>query len=74
MPMIVLAWNYRGLANPRAVQFLRDLVLRTRPNIVFLYENLAKLDKVDSIKNSMGFDGLEFIDCRGFFIITPKQR
>jgi hypothetical protein len=36
--MNYLAWNYRGLGNPRTVQELARLVRAQDPNVVFLIE------------------------------------
>ena len=35
------------------------------PNLIFLMETLAKVEKVNRIKEKLGFMGLHIIDCNG---------
>ncbi|CAN0899574.1 hypothetical protein LINGRAHAP2_LOCUS20353 [Linum grandiflorum] len=48
--MIALAWNCRGLGNPRAVHVLDELVKAYRPDIVFLLETLVGSTKMEEIR------------------------
>ncbi|XP_062099802.1 uncharacterized protein LOC133805647 [Humulus lupulus] len=63
--MSTLFWNYRGLGTPWTTQFLQELVLRKRPNFIFLCEILCKQVKVDRLKRLLGFEGLVVVDSRG---------
>ena len=50
-----LSWNCRGLGNPWAVKALHDLVRRWNPKIVFLMETKLKKNRMERIKNRIGF-------------------
>ena len=50
-----LSWNCRGLGNPWAVKALHDLVWRWNPKIVFLMETKLKKNRMERIKNRIGF-------------------
>lgn len=63
--MSLLAWNCRGLDNPRAVRFLEEIINQTRPSIVFLSEALVKKAKIEKIKRQVGFFGYFSIDVHG---------
>ena len=39
--MSAMVWNCQGLAHPRAIRVLKDMVLKFRPFLVFLCETLA---------------------------------
>lgn len=61
----MLSWNCRGLGAPRTIQFLQELVLRKRPNFIFLCETLCKKVKVEKIRSLLGFEGLVVVEPRG---------
>ena len=50
-----ISWNYRGLGNPWSVKALHDLVQRWNPKIVFLMETKSRKNRVERIKNRIGF-------------------
>uniref|UniRef100_A0A803Q4W9 CCHC-type domain-containing protein n=1 Tax=Cannabis sativa TaxID=3483 RepID=A0A803Q4W9_CANSA len=63
--MISLSWNCRGLGNPRAVQFLKDLVVQKRPDIIFLCETLCRKDVVERVRVTLGFEGCFVVEAQG---------
>lgn len=63
--MSLLAWNCRGLANPRAVRFLRDMVTQIRPSFIFLSETKVKKNTVLKVCKKLGFVGCYNVDSQG---------
>ncbi|XP_060974042.1 uncharacterized protein LOC115695103 [Cannabis sativa] len=63
--MSIISWNFHGLGNPWAQQFLKDLVVQKKPNYLFLCETLAKKDMVERVRVAIGFEGALAIDCQG---------
>ena len=51
----IISWNCRGLGNPRSVRALHDLVRCWNPKIVFLMETKSKKNRMERIKNRIGF-------------------
>ncbi|XP_074361982.1 uncharacterized protein LOC141702184 [Apium graveolens] len=62
--MSVLVWNCRGMGNPRAVRFLKEIIQKHRPSLVFLSETLVRRNKIESICRLIQFEG--------FFTIEPQ--
>ncbi|KAK6160405.1 hypothetical protein DH2020_003786 [Rehmannia glutinosa] len=62
--MSIIAWNCRGLGNPRTIQELRDFVRSKSPQLVFLCETKCKSPVIDKIKQSLNFHGFS-VDARG---------
>lgn len=75
--MSVLSWNFRGLGNPRVVQFLQEIIFQKKSSIVFLCETLCKREKVEQVKSRMGYEGSFVVEARGhsggISIIWRKQ-
>ncbi|XP_060972489.1 uncharacterized protein LOC115717814 [Cannabis sativa] len=63
--MNTLSWNCRGLGNPRACQFLENIVVQKKPNFIFLYETFCKTDIVVRIKHKLGFEGAYCVEVHG---------
>lgn len=63
--MSCLSWNCRGLGNPRAVSFLKEIVREKRPSFIFLIETLCYRNKIEEIKNLLGYDDFVSVDCVG---------
>lgn len=63
--MSTLACNCRGLGNPRAVQFLKDMVIQKRPQLIFLCETLCIKEKVDKVRDLIGFESSFSVDVLG---------
>lgn len=63
--MSLLAWNCRGLANSRAVQFLKNTVYQYRPSIIFLSETLVKSNIIADICRVIGFSFYHVGDVQG---------
>ena len=53
--MRAISWNCQVLGNPRSVRALHDLVRCWNPKIVFLMEIKSKKNRMESIKNRIGF-------------------
>ncbi|XP_042944729.1 uncharacterized protein LOC122278616 [Carya illinoinensis] len=60
-----LCWNCRGLGNPRTVLELHLWVKVKVPNFVFLMETKCSREKVELVRNLLGFDCSFTVDCRG---------
>uniref|UniRef100_A0A803Q9L8 Reverse transcriptase domain-containing protein n=1 Tax=Cannabis sativa TaxID=3483 RepID=A0A803Q9L8_CANSA len=63
--MSILSWNCCGLGNQRTKQFIIELHAQKRPNFIFLCETLCKKNKVEEIKNAIGFDGAFIVEAQG---------
>ncbi|XP_062103848.1 uncharacterized protein LOC133814961 [Humulus lupulus] len=63
--MSIFSWNCRGLGNPRAVQFLKDIICQKKPNFVFLCETLCKGERIKRIQYQLGFEGSLSVDAVG---------
>ncbi|KAG6683712.1 hypothetical protein I3842_12G027600 [Carya illinoinensis] len=63
--MIILSWNCRGLGNPRTVRELHLLVKEKGPRIVFLSETKCRRDRVEGVRNKVGFDESFVVDSVG---------
>ena len=51
----IISWNCRGLGNPQSVRALHDLVRCWNPKIVFLMDTKSKKNRMERIKNRIGF-------------------
>ncbi|XP_050217337.1 uncharacterized protein LOC126668167 [Mercurialis annua] len=60
--MSCLGWNCRGLANPRAIRFLRDLARRLNPSFIFLCETMINEDRIIAHRDAMGFEESFVVD------------
>lgn len=63
--MSLLALNCRGLANPRAVRFLKEINKQYMPNIIFLSETLVKRNKIERVCKALGFGECFAVDAQG---------
>lgn len=63
--MSCLAWNCHGLANPRTVRFLKEIINQLRPNLVFLSETMVRREKVDKFCKAIHYAGSFTIDSQG---------
>ena len=61
--MRVLAWNCRGLGDPRAVRALKGLVNDEAPDIIFLLETKCKTREMEVICRKLGQINKIFVDC-----------
>ncbi|XP_042483764.1 uncharacterized protein LOC122064115 [Macadamia integrifolia] len=52
--MKLLSWNCQGINPSLTVRNLKDFVRKNRPEIIFLMGTKAKLDKLESLKRSLG--------------------
>ena len=50
-----ISWNCQGLGNSWSVRALHDLVQHWNPKIVFLIETKSKKNRMERIKNRIGF-------------------
>lgn len=64
--MIGLSWNYQGFGNPWSVQELHLWVKTKCPSFIFLIETKCKREKVEVVRNKVGFDYSFILESRGF--------
>ncbi|XP_042980012.1 uncharacterized protein LOC122310200 [Carya illinoinensis] len=60
-----LAWNCRGLGNPRTVRELHLMVKEKSPNVIFLSETKCKRARMEGIRNKLNYDQSFIVDCVG---------
>jgi hypothetical protein len=60
--MSLLSWNCRGLGNPRTVHALCHLVKEKRTRFLFLMETKICKQRMQVIRNKLGFEGLLAVD------------
>ena len=48
--MKCIAWNYRGLGNPRTIRAFRELIRKEDPHVIFLSETKLHANKLDRLK------------------------
>ena len=63
--MIGLAWNCRGINNPRAVRVVCEMVRSHRVDILFLIETISHAKKIEEIRRKLGFEGAFAVDREG---------
>lgn len=63
--MSCISWSCRGLGTPWTVQFLTELVLQKKPNLIFLSEILCKKGRVERVKDILGFEGAVTVESQG---------
>ncbi|XP_042964722.1 uncharacterized protein LOC122298944 [Carya illinoinensis] len=63
--MKLLAWNCRGLGNPRTVRELHLLVKEKVPQVVFISETKCNREKVEKIRNRLGLANSFVVESRG---------
>ncbi|XP_042974832.1 uncharacterized protein LOC122306468 [Carya illinoinensis] len=63
--MKILAWNCRGLGNPRTVRYLNLLVKEKSPTMIFLMETKCMKVRIEEVCNMLGYDGCLVVDSRG---------
>ncbi|KAL5539767.1 hypothetical protein UlMin_045145 [Ulmus minor] len=54
--MSILSWNVRGLGNPRALTFLRNLIRSTSPGMAFMCETRLTNSNSDRIQRLLSFN------------------
>ncbi|XP_041027305.1 uncharacterized protein LOC121267465 [Juglans microcarpa x Juglans regia] len=60
-----LAWNYRGLGNPRTVRELHLMVKEKCPNVVFLSETKCRRKRIELTRDKLSFDHCFSVDSIG---------
>ncbi|XP_042939562.1 uncharacterized protein LOC122274604 [Carya illinoinensis] len=63
--MNCLAWNCRGLGNPRTVRELHFLVKEKVPRMIFLSETKCKRNKAEKVRNRLGYECSFVVDSIG---------
>lgn len=63
--MSLLAWNCRGLGNPRIVRALKKLLKDKDPHLVFLSETRRKDHEMNVWRNLHGLANLITVSCHG---------
>ncbi|XP_058733106.1 uncharacterized protein LOC131604698 [Vicia villosa] len=63
--MKILNWNCRGLSSPRAIPNLRKIAQQQEPDIIFLSETLARVDKLESLRIALKFEACFTVDVEG---------
>ncbi|XP_042962521.1 uncharacterized protein LOC122296792 [Carya illinoinensis] len=60
-----LAWNCRGLGNPRTVRELHLLVKEKSPDIIFLSETKCRRERIEKIRDRLKYACSFSVDSRG---------
>lgn len=60
--MSFLVWNCRGLAQPRAIRFLKEINSQLRPNLIFLSETFVTEKKIEGIGKAIHFAGWHVVE------------
>lgn len=63
--MSLLAWNCRGLGNPQAIRFLKEITQQLKLSIIFLFETLSKLNKIEEVCKVLHFAGWWGVEAQG---------
>lgn len=63
--MIGCSWNYQSIRASLTVHSLRDLCVRSKPNIVFFMETKAKKKKIFNLQRRLKFDDAFVVDAHG---------
>lgn len=63
--MKILVWNCRGLASPRAVRSLKDVLSSCKPDIVGLIETKLSSRRCKDLRCKIGYYGCLPVGCRG---------
>lgn len=58
--MNTIAWNYRGLSQPKAVRALKALISKNNPSLLFLSEiKISSLTRFTRLSKYLGFPSFE---------------
>ncbi|PPR88601.1 hypothetical protein GOBAR_AA32086 [Gossypium barbadense] len=74
--MKVLCWNYRRIKNPAIVRDLKQLLIVTNPNIVFLCETKVRSNEMEGIRIRCHIDSCFLVaanECRKGLTILWKN-
>uniref|UniRef100_A0A803PEK6 Reverse transcriptase domain-containing protein n=1 Tax=Cannabis sativa TaxID=3483 RepID=A0A803PEK6_CANSA len=63
--MNALSWNCRGLGNPWAFQFLKEIISQKKPKMVFLCETKCAKERVEWVGRNLGFEGVFIVEAQG---------
>ena len=63
--MSVLSWNCHRLGQPRTIQMLEEWAKCKKPIFIFLIETLCNRNKLESLKNKLGYEGLFAVEPMG---------
>ena len=59
--MLILSWNYQGLARPATIHSLRALIRINNPDYIFLMETKSSVESMQDITISLGFTLVVFV-------------
>lgn len=63
--MSLLAWNCRGVGNPRTIRFLKDTVQRMKPSFIFLSEIKSNKKTVEDVCRRLNYAGCWVVESQG---------
>ncbi|XP_050222275.1 uncharacterized protein LOC126672367 [Mercurialis annua] len=63
--MSCLAWNFRGMASPRAIRFLKEMVKHKNQAMLFLCETLVTPVRIGALKSALKFESMFCVDSVG---------
>ena len=63
--MRILGWNCRGICNASTVRALWAQIKGTRPEVVFLSETKANINRMEFVKKSIKFENKCVVEAKG---------
>ncbi|RLN11569.1 hypothetical protein C2845_PM09G23950 [Panicum miliaceum] len=63
--MKIIAWNFRGLGNGRAVRSLLKMQKAEEPDILFLSETKLDCNRIKGLRWQLGLTNMMVKDCEG---------
>ncbi|XP_058761438.1 uncharacterized protein LOC131634832 [Vicia villosa] len=63
--MNVISWNCRGLGSSSAVSNLKYVIRRYKPDVLFLFETISYVNKIEELRYLLGFESCFTVNREG---------